>query len=220
MVARRQRTSLIPGIAETATSTSKGKPLPFDASMTTRSRSSDASTRIARFVAPFDWSPDGRSILATSSLSGPPHYSLTLWPLAAAPHAETAVKVLATDADYDLWQGKFSPDGRWICFEAVKTDEPGTTTIFVMPSGGADRSHWTALTAGHEWADKPRWSPDGKLVYFLLQRGSFFNLWAVHFDGGQGKAIGAPFQITRFDSLRRQIGPQLHRRKSGCRRSG
>jgi hypothetical protein len=76
-----------------------------------------------------------------------------------------------------------------------------------MPSGGAERSHWTALTGAHEWADKPRWSPDGKLLYFILQRGSFFNLWALHFDGVQGKAIGAPFQITRFDSLRRQLSP-------------
>ena len=171
--------------------------------------------RSARLVFPSDWSPDGTSILATSSLSGPQHYSLTLWPVAAAPHAETAVKVLASDADYWLWQGKFSPDGRWICFEATKSDEPGTATIFAMPSGGAERSHWTALTGAHEWADKPRWSPDGKLLYFIRQRGSFFNLWALHFDGVQGKAIGAPFQITRFDSLRRQLSPLIGQAEIG-----
>ena len=54
-------------------------------------------------------------------------------------------------------------------------------------------------------ADKPRWSPDGKLVYYILRHGSFFNLWAVRFDGVQGKTIGVPFQITRFDSPRRQM---------------
>ena len=49
----------------------------------------------------------------------------------------------------------------------VNDREPGTSTIFVMPSAGGDRSHWTQLTAPPKWADKPRWSPDGKMVYFL-----------------------------------------------------
>jgi len=42
-------------------------------------------------------------------------------------------------------------------------------------------------------------------VYFVRYRGSFFNLWAVRFDGAQGKPVGEPYQITRFDSPRRQI---------------
>lgn len=76
-----------------------------------------------------------------------------------------------------------------------------------MPSAGADRGGWTAITGADDWADKVRWSPDGTLIYFVLRQNSFFNLWAVRFDSTQGKAIGAPFQVTRFDSSRRQISP-------------
>jgi hypothetical protein len=76
-----------------------------------------------------------------------------------------------------------------------------------MPAAGAERSRWTALTGADDWADKLRWSPDGKLIYFVLRQNSFINLWAVRFDGSQGKAIGAPFQVTRFDSSRLQISP-------------
>jgi Tol biopolymer transport system component len=158
-------------------------------------------------VIPYDWSPDGQSILASSLLLKPGLRSLGLWPLAAAPHAETAAKVLTADKDFLLFQAKFSPDGRWIVFQGVSLSQPGVSTVFVMPAAGAERSGWTALTGPRDWADKLRWSPDGNMVYFVLRQTSFFNLWAVRFDGTQGKAIGAPFQVTRFDSSRRQISP-------------
>ena len=168
-----------------------------------------STPRTDTFVTPWDWSPDGERVLVSSgSLPFSGKASLGLWPVAAAPHAETAVKVLAADDNYAIWQAGFSPDRRWICFAAVDTREPGMDTIFVMPSSGADRSHWTALTSGHGWADKPRWSPDGKLIYFV-QADSFLNVWAVRFDGAVGRPIGAPFQVTRYDSPRHQLSPRF-----------
>jgi Tol biopolymer transport system component len=109
-------------------------------------------------AAPYDWSLDGRSILASSVVPHPPVHSLTLWPLAAAPRAETALTTLAYDPHYDLWQARYSPDGKWICFVASEREITGGNTIFVMPSSGGERSQWTSLTDSREWADKPRWS--------------------------------------------------------------
>jgi Tol biopolymer transport system component len=126
-------------------------------------------------VAPFDWSADDCWILASSLLPHSPVHSPTLWPLAAAPRAEMAIRTLAYDPNYDLWP-RYSPDGKWICFVASQREVTGGNTIFVMPNSGAERSGWTALTGSREWADKPRWSPDGKLVYFVRYRNSFFNL--------------------------------------------
>jgi serine/threonine protein kinase/Tol biopolymer transport system component len=156
-------------------------------------------------VIPYDWSPDGQWILASALVAG--SRSLGLWPLAAAPHAETAVKALASDSDYFLYQAKFSPNGRWICFQAVSLKQPGVSPLFVMPSAGADRSGWARVTGSEDWADKPRWSPDGKLIYFIRRHDSFFNLWAVPFDDVRGRAAAAPFQVTHFDSARREISP-------------
>jgi serine/threonine protein kinase len=168
-----------------------------------------STPRTDAFVTPWDWSPDGEQVLASSgSLPFSGKASLGLWPLSAAPHAETAVKVLAADDNYAIWQARFSPDRRWICFAAVDARQPGVDTIFVMPSSGADRSHWTALTSGRDWADKPRWSPDGKLVYFV-RADSFLNVWAVRFDGVAGTPVGAPFQVTRYDSPRHQLSPRF-----------
>ena len=174
-----------------------------------------ATPRTDAFVDPWDWSQDGRSILVSSGpLPFVGNASLGLWPLAAAPHAETAVKVLAADDNYAIWQARFSPDGRWICFSAFDAREPGISTIFVIPSAGADRSHWTALTSINGWADKPRWSRDGKLIYFV-RADSFLNVWAVRFDGAAGTAVGEPFQVTRYDSPRHQLSPRFETAEIG-----
>ena len=160
-------------------------------------------------MTPSDWSPDGKSLLVSSDLSTPPHFSLYLLPLAAAPHAETAATLLASDRKYSLWQARFSPNGRWIAFVAQSREEAGVATVAVMPSSGADSSHWTHVTNVHGWVDKPRWSPDGKLLYFVIQESSFFNVWAVQFDGATGKAVGAPFQVTHFVSPGRRLFPDV-----------
>jgi eukaryotic-like serine/threonine-protein kinase len=168
-----------------------------------------ATPRSDTFVTTWDWSPDGQWILASSGVM--PFRgaaSLGLWPLAGAPHAETAVKELTADSSYAVWQAKFSPDGRWICFAAIDATQPGSDVVFVIPSAGADRSRWTALTSARGWADKPRWSSDGKLIYFV-QAEPFFNVWAVRFDGATGKGVGAPFQVTAYDSPRHQLTPKF-----------
>ncbi len=105
--------------------------------------------------------------------------------------------------------------------EAVKI---GLAFALRRPDGfansGAERSGWPALTDPREWADKPRWSPDGKLVYFVRYRNSFFNLWAVRFDGAAGKPAGEPFQITRFESPTRQIPTDLPNAEIGVSPKG
>lgn len=170
-------------------------------------------------AAPSDWSPDGRWILASSLLPRTSVHSLSVWPLAAAPRAETGVRTLAYDPDYDLWQAKYSPDGKWICFIANEREVTTGNTIFVMPSRGAKRVQWTPLTDSREWVDKPRWSSDGTLVYFVRYRNSFFNLWAVRFDSAVGTPVGEPFQITRFESPTRQISTDLPNAEVGVSRN-
>jgi Tol biopolymer transport system component len=47
---------------------------------------------------------------------------------------------------------------------------------------------------------KPRWSPDGRLIYFISTRSGFFNVWAIRFDTGQGRASGQPFQVAALEN--------------------
>ncbi|MDP9226675.1 MAG: serine/threonine-protein kinase, partial [Actinomycetota bacterium] len=76
------------------------------------------STPRQQAVGPNDWSPDGNAVLVSWARPGESTV-LALWPLAAAPHADTQATLVAGAPKHDLWQARFSPNGRWISFLAV-----------------------------------------------------------------------------------------------------
>ena len=97
------------------------------------------------------------------------------------------LRVIASHPEYHLWQGRFSPDSRWISFNAFKRTDGATSTIYVVtPSGGP----WIRITEGQYWDDKPRWSPDGKTIYFVSNRTGFLNVWKVRFEPTSGQTLG------------------------------
>jgi hypothetical protein len=75
-------------------------------------------------------------------------------------------------------------------------------TLYVVPTSGGP---WTRITDGKHWEDKPRWSPDGRTIYFVSRRGGYFNVWGIHFDPTAGKTVGQPFQVSKFESPRLMI---------------
>jgi Tol biopolymer transport system component len=129
---------------------------------------------------------------------------VTVWqiPISAAPHAELQERKIIADPGFQIYQPHFSPDGQWIAFEVVSRRDPGAeverpSSLYVMRAAGGP---WTAIVNDGNWADKPRWSPDGKIIYFLWGRGSFLNVWGIHFDPKTGKPVGKPFQVTSLNS--------------------
>jgi serine/threonine protein kinase len=143
-----------------------------------------------------DWSADGQTILAMSARGSPQHYFLCLLPLSAAPHAETEMRVIASHPEYNLFYSRFSPDDRWIAFNAVRGTD--LSTIFVAPVSGGE---WTRITEEKGWSDKPNWSPDGRILYLVSDRVTgYLNVWGIHFDPVSGKPVGEPFQITSYKS--------------------
>ena len=75
---------------------------------------------------------------------------------------------------------------------------------------------WTTPRSESDWkyidtdqpVDKPRWSADGRLIYFLSARGGLWNVWAVAFDPATGPK-GPPMPVTRFDGPGEQIPSQI-----------
>ena len=143
------------------------------------------------------WSPDGRSLLATF-FSENKRSEIWQVPLDANSTGAPTPRKLLSDPSLDLFQANFSPDGRWISFLAVSNKAGGllALTIYVAPSKGGK---WIPITDGKHWDDKPRWSPDGKTVYFISNRGGFFNVWGIHLDPLKGQPIGNPFPVTSFN---------------------
>ena len=100
----------------------------------------------------YDLSPDDKELLVSRN-SGQEHTGAgsrrsEVWrmSLGSAPHAETSARKLISDAAYDIWQPHFSPNGRWIVFEAA--DGRGVHTLCDAVRGRAVDAHHRRQTVG------------------------------------------------------------------------
>ncbi len=120
------------------------------------------------------------------------------------------------DPELDTWQAHFSPDGLWVTFNATPKDEKWSR-IYIAPFRKAliPRSDWIPVTHG-DWDDKPRFSPDGKAIFF--RSGTFkspHRLWAQRLTAdmrpdGKPSAVYTPTDSRRImtdDDI--SVGPHL-----------
>ncbi len=117
-------------------------------------------------IYPWDWSPDGRSILY-GDLNG----KLWLLPLEGERKPVVYAAVRGNQA-----YGQFSPDGRLV---AYMSEEQGKSEVFVatVPQSGA---LWQISSGG---GSMPRWRRDGRELYFRADDGT---LMAVSLGSGPG----------------------------------
>ncbi len=108
---------------------------------------------------------------------------------------------------YHIYQHKFSPDGRWVTFEALNGNR---SQLFVAAledeTDPTPENEWIPVTDDEGWADKPRWSPDGNLIYFISNRDGFFCLWAQRVAARSKQPTGAPEPIAHFHGSRLSVG--------------
>jgi Tol biopolymer transport system component len=150
---------------------------------------------------PSDWSPDGTWILGGCRPDGSARLAVCSLDVG---EPSPAVAVITAHPDLNLFQQRLSPDAAWITFMAANPLEAGTSTIHVVRAGGGV---WTPMTDGRQFDDKPIWSADGRRLYYLSNRGGFFNVWGRRFDPAAGQPVGSPFRVTDFHSPRLMISP-------------
>jgi Tol biopolymer transport system component/DNA-binding winged helix-turn-helix (wHTH) protein len=152
----------------------------------------------------YDWSKDGQAILGACRFSKSDRYSTCVLPVSNDAGAGN-VRVIASDPLRNLHNQRFSPDQRWITFLAHDLSYEPTSTVYVVPStGGA----WRAITEGVWFDDKPRWGPDGRVLYFVSNRSGIANIWGRHFDSTTGTPVGEPFPVTAFRTAQFQLTPR------------
>ena len=104
---------------------------------------------------------------------------------------------------YLLWNARFSPDDRWVSFNATAQ---GRSRVFVAPvsdAGLVPEQEWIAI-AGSGWDDKPRWSPDGNTLYFVSERDGFRCIWAQRLDARK-HAVGEAIPVFHAHESRRSL---------------
>lgn len=102
-------------------------------------------------------------------------------------------------ADCDVLQPQFCPGDRWISFARVT--QPGRTRVTVAPFRGAaaiPESEWIPVTDGAGFDSRPRWSPDGNLLYFVSDRDGYRCIWAQRLEPGTKRPVGAAFNVRHF----------------------
>jgi hypothetical protein len=143
---------------------------------------------------PWDFTPDNKHVIYAQRILE------KKWPWAYLLDISTREKTPLIRSV--VWQTNFSLDGRWVVFGQGATHG---SNLFVAPLRGQAEifeNQWIPLNDGSSWDDKPRWSPDGNLVYFTSDRDGFICLWAERLDPPSKRPKDAPFPIHHFHQAR------------------
>src|SRR5687767_12638604 len=86
-----------------------------------------------------------------------------------------------------------SPDGKRVAMTVTTSVESANrrhAEVWVVNTAGGEPQRWT--TPNTE-SSNPRWSPDGKYLFFTSQRqGGRGNTWAIRLDQPSGEAVQVP----------------------------
>jgi dipeptidyl aminopeptidase/acylaminoacyl peptidase len=109
--------------------------------------------------APMSWSGDGRFLLYTTVAAQPggPRDPADLWVLPM--NGEQKPLPFLTTRFIESG-GAFSPDGRWVAYQA---NDSGTMEVYVAPFPGPGPRSRISRDGGNG----PRWSPDGRKLYYV-----------------------------------------------------
>ena len=122
------------------------------------------------------WSPDRRFVLYTEVASGG-----DVWVL---PLAGERKPFLFAGGSFPQQSAQFSPDGRWVAYQSFESNR---SEIYVAPfsgQAGAAAGKWQVSANG---GTLPRWSPDGKELFYLALPPE--NALMVATVNGQGPAF-------------------------------
>jgi len=84
---------------------------------------------------------------------------------------------------------QISPDGKWIVFTLRTTDleaNKGRTDLWLVGVDGKDLRRLTTHPAGDF---NPRWSPCGKVIWFLSTRSGSSQVWQIRVSGGEAQQV-------------------------------
>jgi hypothetical protein len=99
---------------------------------------------------------------------------LTIWQLPLSGERPAAQLPSSKPSEF---LSEFSPDGRWIAYG--RTDDGGSIQVYVRSYPGLN-GPWRISTDG---GNHPRWSPDGRELYYVSQQGTAIMAAAITTDG-------------------------------------
>ncbi|MGH7529232.1 MAG: protein kinase domain-containing protein, partial [Gemmatimonadales bacterium] len=153
-------------------------------------RTGEAVRRVTRAGYKPAWSPDGTHLAyATENVEFNPQNSETrgqLWVVDL--QSGRARQLPVGDASLPSW----SPGGHRIAY-FHRLGDLAQGHIWTVPAAGGEPS---AVTTGPGRHWNPAWSPDGRYLYHVSDRGGSMNLWRVRVDEESGRPLAEPEPVT------------------------
>jgi dipeptidyl aminopeptidase/acylaminoacyl peptidase len=119
------------------------------------------------------------SVVGTPLSGNPPAFSEQTHPFSV--HDMLAMERLSDP--------QVSPDGKWIVFVLRVTDletDKGRTDLWLV---GTDGTGLRRLTSNPQGDSNPRWTLDGKFVFFISTRSDSAQVWRIRVDGGEAQQV-------------------------------
>jgi dipeptidyl aminopeptidase/acylaminoacyl peptidase len=114
----------------------------------------------------------------------------------AATHPFNVRDLVAFDRLADL---RVSPNGQTIVFTVSSLDLEANKRRAHLWLAALDGTQLRQLTAAQASDSSPRWSPDGKTVWFLSARSGSQQVWKIALDGGEAQPVTRlPLDVGSF----------------------
>jgi dipeptidyl aminopeptidase/acylaminoacyl peptidase len=161
------------------------------------------------------WSPDGKSLAFTSNRSTPDPdatHDTNIWVVAAGNTDKGAHLTQITTNPGPDSQPAWSPDGKWIAYTSQRDPhlfDYATHHLAISPATGGEAK---VLTSSFDRSvRRPRFSGDGRSLYFLADDDGALNLCRIAAFGGEitrpigGRLTVANYSLGKDGSIAAQI---------------
>jgi Tol biopolymer transport system component len=112
-------------------------------------------------------------------------------------------KILLEASGTSLGEATWSPANQHLLFTASRDGHRKQVFAALFPkSRPVVTGRWIPITSGLEFSDRPRWSADGKSIFFLSTRDGFSCVWGQHFDVKSGTVTSSPFTVMHYHNAR------------------